>query len=145
MKFKSQSLLLLKLDFLAFFSILYRVLSILLVLCLFFVVNINLLYNIKIFSNNYYLELFHFFFYFLIIFHIFYGRLKFLLIFDKILIFVSNNIINIKKLYSILFVLILLFSFIMYMLNSLYITCLISTIQELINIHKIFTDLVIYL
>ncbi len=142
MKFKSQSLLLLKLDFLAFFSILYRVISVVLILTLFVCINVSLIYGINMSSpiilNNvvlrYLSEVFHFIFYFIIIFHIFYGRLKFLLTVDKILIFVSNNIVNIIRLYSITFLIIFILSFISYRINFSKIEVIFENIEKFVEL-----------
>lgn len=131
MKFKSQSLLLLKLDFLAFFSILYRVISVGLFLILFVNLNLNLIYYIEI-PDSFFNEFLHLMFYFIVIFHIFFGRLKFLLTVDKILIFVSNNIINITRLYSIIFLIILILSFVMVNINFVYVNTIILNLQKLI-------------
>lgn len=135
MKFKSQSLLLLKLDFLAFFSILYRVTSVGLFLALFVNLNLNLIYCVEVSQDvlySFFSEFLHLVFYFIVIFHIFFGRLKYLLTVDKILIFVSNNITNITRLYSIIFTIILIFSFIMVNLNFVYVNSIILNLQKLI-------------
>lgn len=140
MKFKSQSLLLLKLDFLAFFSILYRVISVVLFLALFICMNVSLIYGISMKINtdfNIFSTILHFIFYFIVIFHIFYGRLKFLLTVDKILIFVSNNIVNIIRLYSIFFLIIIILSFIFWEVNFLNISSIFENIFEILVLFSI--------
>jgi hypothetical protein len=100
---KAPSLWLLKLDFLAFFSILNRIFSVLLIIFIFFFFSVIFIYNLNCKSTSILIFYILALVFTALFVHIGFSYFKSALIFDNFRKLISNNISNIKKLYIIIY------------------------------------------